>query len=142
MRKLYNKLNDISLLVTGPGFEPLPSHPLWIGSCLPLPRPFVDPLDTYLGTHDILCGRKELHLPCLAFRDSNGTVSLQIEVLLATDVQLAWGSNKTPHGEPDATEMVSLLKERMYSSRALCSYQLFTGNLSVPQLRWKRVSKS
>lgn len=116
--------------------------PSWISPCLPLPRPLVDPLDTYLGIHGILCGHKELHLPCLAFRDSNGTVSLQIEMLLATDVQLAWRSNKTPHSEPDAAEAVSSLKERMYSCRALCSYQLFTGTLSVPQLGWKRVSKS
>lgn len=45
-------------------------------------------------------------------------MSLQVEVLLATNVQLTWGSNNTPRSEPSAAEVVSLLTERMYLSRA------------------------
>lgn len=44
--------------------------------------------DAYLGLHGVLCRYKKLHLPLLAFRDSDGTLSLQVEVLLATNVHL------------------------------------------------------
>ena len=109
-----------------------PHVPSWTSPHLPLPWPLVDLLDSYLGFHGILCGHKELHLPFLAFRDSNGAVSLQVEVVLATNVQLTWGSNNTAHSEPNAAEVVSLLKDRMYLSRALGSTNGPQGTFQFP----------
>ena len=59
-------------------------------------------------------------------------MSLQVEVVLATNVQLTWGSNNTAHSEPNAAEVVSLLKERMYLSRALGSTNGPQGTFQFP----------
>lgn len=42
-----------------------------------------------LGFHGVLCAHEQLHLACLAFWHGNGAVGLQVEVLLATDIQLS-----------------------------------------------------
>lgn len=76
------------------------SYPAWpgpLGALLSLPPlPWAD-----LGFHGVLCAHEQLHLACLAFWHGNGAVSLQVEVLLATDIQLSWGRNERSLMSPD-----------------------------------------